>query len=64
MRIDLSRMPQHRGLGMRGGTGGAVCDGKVELLGTDVCHIFRKGSARSIVIAGQGNPVTLTVVER
>jgi len=44
------------------GTGIAVCDGKEEILTTDVCHICPKGSEHSIRNTGMTDLVMLTVV--
>lgn len=44
------------------GTGIAVCDGKEEILTTDVCHICPKGSEHSIINTGMTDLVMLTVV--
>ena len=44
------------------GTGVAVCDGKEEILATDVCHICPKGSEHSITNTGMTDLVMLTVV--
>ena len=43
------------------GTGLAVCDGKEELLSTDICHICPKGSSHSIKNTGLADLVLLMV---
>lgn len=44
------------------GNGVAVCDGKEEILATDVCHICPKGSEHAITNTGVIDLVMLTVV--
>ena len=44
------------------GTGKAICDGELEILTPECCHICKKGSQHSIINTGQDDLCLLTIV--